>query len=95
MWMGSVSQVPEKVYEVLKYIDKNNKVPDGYVGGRHFGNFEGLLPDKNNQKKIKYREWDVNPKVQGKNRGVERLVTGDDSSAYYTGDHYESFIKIR
>jgi len=37
----------------------------------------------------------VNPRMPGKNRGPERLVTGSDGSAYYTADHYKSFIKIR
>lgn len=88
---------PPKVYEVLEYIDTHDKAPNGYVGGRRFGNYEKLLPQKSKvgQKKINYREWDVNKKVKGKNRGAERLVTGDDKSAFYTADHYKSFRQIR
>jgi len=88
--------VPNKVLKVLSQIEETGEAPDGYVGGRKFKNLEGLLPksDKDN-KKINYREWDVNPKVDGKNRGKERLVTGDDESAYFTNDHYESFKKIK
>ncbi len=88
--------VPDKVWKVLSQIEETKEAPNGYVGGRKFKNLEGLLPksDKNN-KKINYREWDVNPKVDGKNRGKERLVTGDDESAYFTNDHYESFKKIK
>lgn len=89
------TDVPAKVYEVMTYIDRHGKAPDGYVGGRRFGNYEKLLPQKNSQKKINYLEWDVNPRREGKNRGAERLVTGDDKSAYYTRDHYKSFTKIR
>lgn len=97
---GAVSPkpgIPAKVYEVIGYIDLHGKAPDGYVGGRRFGNYEKLLPQKNEitQKKINYLEWDVNPRKEGKNRGAERLVTGDDKSAYYTRDHYKSFTKIR
>lgn len=90
-------RVPAKVYQVLDHIDAHGKAPDGYVGGRRFGNYEKLLDQKNKitQRRINYREWDVNPKKQGKNRGAERLVTGDDKSAYYTPDHYKSFTKIR
>ena len=44
---------------------------------------------------IAYQEWDVNPKVEGVNRGTERLVTGSDGSAYVTADHYRTFTKIR
>jgi ribonuclease T1 len=88
--------VPEKVGKVLKYVDEHNKPPEGYEGGRSFGNFEKLLPPTDDHdKKIRYREWDVNPHRQGVNRGAERLVTGSDGSAYYTKDHYKSFIKIR
>ena len=89
-------EVPAKVLKVLKYIEENGEAPEGYVGGRKFKNLEQLLPkiDKNN-KRINYREWDVNPKIEGKNRGKERLVTGDDESAYFTNDHYQSFKKIK
>ncbi len=89
-------EVPAKVIKVLKYIEESGEAPEGYVGGRKFKNLEQLLPktDKNN-KRINYREWDVNPKIEGKNRGKERLVTGDDESAYFTNDHYQSFKKIK
>jgi len=88
--------VPAKVAKVLSYVDEHDKAPPNYVGGRNFGNFEKRLPqtDKKNRK-IRYREWDVNPRKGGVNRGAERLVTGSDGSAYYTKDHYKSFIKIR
>jgi guanyl-specific ribonuclease Sa len=88
--------VPAKVAKVLKYIDEHHKAPDGYEGGRTFGNFEKLLPLKDDKgRSIKYHEWDVNPHKPGVNRGPERLVTGSDGSAHYTGDHYKSFKKIR
>lgn len=95
--MVSRPGIPAKVYKVFEYIDTHGKAPEGYVGGRHFGNYEKLLPENNKitQKKISYREWDVNPKKQGKSRGAERLVTGNDKSAYYTKDHYQSFTQIR
>jgi ribonuclease T1 len=50
---------------------------------------------KNNKGiKIKYFEWDVNPKIKGKNRGTERLVTDNEGKAYYTNNHYKTFILI-
>lgn len=89
------SKIPQKVYEVLKYIKENGIAPDGYVGGRKFGNYEKLLPQKDeNGRRINYQEWDVNPKKQGRNRGVERLVTGSDGRAYFTKNHYKSFINV-
>ena len=88
--------VPAKVGKVLKYVDEHDKAPEGYEGGRHFGNFEKRLPEKDAKgKALKYREWDVNSLKKGVNRGPERLVTGSDGSAYYTDDHYKSFKKIR
>jgi hypothetical protein len=85
--------VPEKALKVLKYVREYGVAKSGYVGGRRFGNFEGLIPKKDaSGKRIEYQEWDVNPKVQGKNRGAERLVTGSDGKGYYTNDHYRSFL---
>lgn len=88
-------EIPVYVYEVYDYIKQNGKAPSGYVGGRTFFNREKKLPliDRDRQK-IRYREWDVHPKKEGINRGAERLVTGSDQSAYYTHDHYNSFISL-
>ena len=87
--------VPEKALKVLKYVRENGVAMNGYVGGRRFGNFEGLLPKNDaSGRRINYQEWDVNPKIQGKNRGTERLITGSDGKGYYTNDHYRSFILI-
>lgn len=86
--------IPPKVWEVLDYIRTNNRAPKGYVGGRKFGNYESRLPKMNRQgQRIEYREWDVNPKQA--NRGAERLVTGSDDRAWYTRDHYNSFIEVK
>jgi guanyl-specific ribonuclease Sa len=88
--------VPSKVARVLHDIDTGHKAPPGYEGGRTFHNEEKRLPQKDKKgNAISYQEWDVNPKVQGVNRGAERLVTGSDGSAYYTNDHYRTFTKIR
>lgn len=90
------SSVPQKVYETLDYIKKNNRAPEGYVGGRHFGNFEQHLPERDAAgNAIEYKEYDVNPKVQGKNRGAQRLVIGDDGRAWYTNNHYKSFTEVK
>ena len=87
--------VPEKALRVLKYVRENGEAMSGYVGGRKFGNFEGLLPKKDaSGKRIEYQEWDVNPKIQGKNRGAERLITGSNGKEYYTSDHYGSFLVV-
>lgn len=88
--------IPQKVYDVLKYIRANHHAMQGYVGGRVFSNREKIVPqndDKGNP--IEYQEWDVNPKVEGQNRGAERILTGSDGRAWYTDDHYKSFKEIK
>ena len=87
--------VPGYVLEVLQYVKAKEEAPVGYVGGRSFQNREKKLPLKTPEgKNIRYREWDVSPKEQGRNRGAERLVTGSDQSAWYTKDHYRSFLRV-
>jgi ribonuclease T1 len=87
---------PDKALKVLKYVRENGVAIEGYVGGRKFGNYEGLLPKNDaSGNRINYQEWDVNPKVNGKNRGTERLITSSDGKAYYTDDHYRSFVEVR
>lgn len=56
------------------------------IGGDHFGNYEGLLPELAGRK---WQECDVN--YSGGYRGAERLVYSNDGWIYYTEDHYESF----
>ena len=91
----ATGKAPAYVLEVLAYVRANNEAPAGYVGGREFQNREKNLPQEDDKgRKIRYREWDVKPKVEGKNRGTERLVTGSDESAWYTKDHYKTFRRV-
>ncbi len=82
--------VPEKAREVLAEIQKRNgEPPPGYVGGHVFGNRERRLP------RGEYREYDVNPKRPGRNRGTERIVIEQQTGkAYYSRDHYETFTPM-
>lgn len=87
--------IPDYVQTVLTYVRANHRAPKGYVGGRTFGNYERQLPIQNGTgQRLRYQEWDVKPKIQGQNRGAERLVTSSDDHAYYTRDHYRSFTEI-
>lgn len=87
--------VPSYALKVLDHVRAHQEAPEGYVGGRSFQNREKRLPQRDNQgKTIRYREWDVHPRINGENRGSERLVTGSDQSAWYTADHYRTFVKI-
>jgi ribonuclease T1 len=83
-------EVSAKAREVLAEIQKRNgEPPPGHVGGRVFGNRERRLPRGD------YREYDVNPKRAGKNRGTERIVIEQRTGkAYYSRDHYETFTPM-
>ena len=88
--------VPAKVYDVLAYVRQNGQPQNGYVGGRRFGNFENNLPRQDvSGRRIGYQEWDVNPKQKGRNRGIERLITGSDGRAWFTSDHYNTFTEVK
>ena len=90
------NNIPQKAIAVLNYIKTHNKPMQDYVGGRVFSNRERRLPKADdNGKPIQYQEWDVNPKINGQNRGAERIVTGSDGRSWYTNNHYESFIEIK
>ncbi|MEP7195343.1 MAG: ribonuclease domain-containing protein [Saprospiraceae bacterium] len=91
-----LSKIPYKVTETYEFIRQYKSAPNGFDGGRIFQNRENLLPKIDlNGNKIQYQEWDINPKKPGISRGAERIITGSDSSAYYTLDHYRSFIKFK
>lgn len=98
--VSKVAGVPDRAYATLAEIDAG-RWPDsanapGTKGGVPFGNREGRLPAANSAgKAIKYQEWDVNPKKPGQSRDAERIVTGSDGSAWYTGDHYDTFTRMR
>lgn len=97
---GTVSPgVPLKARQTLQHIEKTGQPPPGFQGGRQFmndGRGRGqVLPRADARgNPITYREYDVNPYRRGVNRGAERLVRGSDGSAYYTADHYKTFVKI-
>jgi len=87
---GSQDSIPEFAREALKALEARHGEPlPGYVGGRPFQNREHALP------RGRYREYDVHPKVPGKNRGAERIVIDQRTGkAYYTADHYRTFIPM-
>lgn len=88
--------VPSHARETLAYLRQHGYAPPGFVGGRIFGNYEGILPRYDaRRKRIEYREWDVRLKAEGRNRGAERLVTGSDGRAWYTADHYRTFTEVK
>lgn len=81
---------PLAAHKILKAIQARHGDPlPGYTGGRTFQNRERRLPPG------RYREYDVNPKTPGRDRGPERIVIEQRTGkAYYTGDHYLTFIPM-
>lgn len=61
--------------------------PGKSIGGSHYGNYEGLLPEKKGRH---YTECDIDTAGK-KSRGAKRIVFSNDGLIYYTEDHYESF----
>jgi ribonuclease T1 len=95
----AVAAIPAKAYATLQKIDAGTWPQSGAPGtrgGTVWQNREGRLPAEDDQGcRLTYREWDVNDKIQGRNRDAERIITGSDHSAWYTGDHYRTFERMR
>ena len=64
--------------------------PGKCIGGSRFGNYEGLLPEKEGRS---YTECDIDTLGASK-RGAKRIVFSNDGLIYYTDDHYESFTLL-
>ena len=60
--------------------------PGQSIGGDRFGNYEGILPEKEGRQ---YYECDIDS--DGGYRGAKRIIYSDDGLVYYTEDHYETF----
>jgi guanyl-specific ribonuclease Sa len=85
----ATGQCPPDVKNTLARIkagERHSHRNDGSV----FQNKEGLLPSK---PEGYYREWvHPTPGVQGP--GAQRIVTGDEGEAYYSPDHYRTFLPV-
>jgi ribonuclease T1 len=97
---SSTTSVPAHVLATLTLIDSGDwpeaaNAP-GTRGGTVFRNNERNLPVTGSDgRRVSYREWDVNAKEPGRSRDAERIVTGSDGTAWYTDDHYRTFVRIR
>lgn len=63
--------------------------PGKSIGGDHFGNYEGLLPEDEDRD---YFECDID--YEGGRRNAKRIIYSDDGLIFYTEDHYESFEQL-
>ena len=64
--------------------------PGKCIGGTHFGNYEGKLPEKEGRS---YTECDIDTLGQS-SRGAKRIIFSNDGLIYYTEDHYSSFTLL-
>jgi len=89
-----------KALAVLAVVDRTGEAPPGYVGGRQFmndgrGGTAPLPRYDPARRRIVYHEYDVNPHRAGVDRGPQRVVVGDDGSAWSTADHYVTWVRLR
>lgn len=87
----AVDQLPAEAAEVLELIDDGGPFEYPDKDGSTFGNFEGLLPDR---QRGYYAEYTVETPGLS-HRGARRIIAGDGGELYWTEDHYESFERIR
>jgi guanyl-specific ribonuclease Sa len=88
--------VPPEARSLLAFIRQHGHAPPDHLGGRVFPNYDGVLPRFDARgKRILYREWEVCPKARGGDGGRERLVTGSDGRAWYTGDRGRTFLELK
>jgi ribonuclease T1 len=82
---GDIDLAP--VFDRIERGERDSHDNDGST----FGNREGLLPQK---ERGYYTEYVVRTPGM-RSVGPQRLILGANGEAYYTPDHYESFVQVR
>ena len=86
----SVDRLPPEALSTINLIRSGGPFP--YVkDGTVFGNRERRLPKA---RKGYYREYTVKM-PRSRDRGAQRIITGQGGEIYYTGDHYASFVRVQ
>lgn len=85
-----LADLPPEAAQTVDLIDAGGPFPYPGKDGSTFGNFEGVLPDR---ERGYYAEYTVEtPGLD--HRGARRIIAGDGGELYWTEDHYESFERI-
>jgi ribonuclease T1 len=85
----SASELPPEARRTLELITRGGPFPhprDGVV----FSNRERRLPRR---PRGYYREYTV-PTPGARDRGARRIVAGEAGEAYYSDDHYRTFVRV-
>lgn len=85
-----LGDLPPEAADTVDLIDAGGPFPYDKDGST-FGNFEGILPDR---ERGYYQEFTVETPGSD-DRGARRIVEGADGELYWTEDHYDSFERIR
>ncbi len=86
----ALAALPREAHATLALIKAGGPFPYAKDGST-FGNRERLLPPRS---RGYYREYTV-PTPGARDRGARRIVSGASGEYYYSGDHYNSFRRIR
>ena len=91
VYLADLPREAQTTLELIKQGGPFRYEKDGVV----FGNYEARLPK---QKRGYYHEYTVET-PRARNRGARRIIAGGNPVSsdeyYYTGDHYQSFRRIR
>ena len=85
-----LSSLPAQAAATVALIERGGPFPYPRNDGVVFHNLEHRLPAERDGF---YREYTV-PTPGAATRGARRIITGADGEFYYTGDHYEHFVRV-
>ena len=86
----ALSSLPPQVAETVRLIQHGGPYPYPRNDGVVFENAEHRLP---RESRGYYHEYTV-VTPGSPTRGARRIITGRGGEYYYTGDHYESFVRV-
>jgi ribonuclease T1 len=91
----SENNIPRAAYMALLYYDLYKQAPPSFNGIKKFYGDRSPLPKQDQAgNPIAYIESDIYPVIPKINRGAQRIVVGENGTAYYTPNHYQSFVEI-
>ena len=85
-----VAQLPPQVAATITLIRSGGPFPYPRNDGVVFHNDEHRLPSEPDGY---YHEYTV-PTPGAPDRGARRIITGRGGQFYYTGNHYETFVRV-